>query len=94
MVIVEAMACGVPVVSTRCGGPDSIISDGEDGFLVEVGDALAMAGRLSLLCSDLQLNQKIGLTARRSVERRFSEQCTRQVFFDTWDKLLRLNREQ
>ena len=33
-VLIEAMACGVPVVSTRSGGPDGIISDGVDGYLV------------------------------------------------------------
>lgn len=88
MVIVEAMACGIPAVSTRCGGPDGIISDGEDGYLVEVGDAVALADRLFLLCSDVRLNRKMGMKARETVVGRFSEQAARNIFFDTWDKSL------
>lgn len=88
MVIVEAMACGIPAVSTRCGGPDGIISDGEDGYLVEVGDAAALADRLSLLCSDPSLNRQMGMKAREAVVDRFSEKAARNIFFDTWDKLL------
>ena len=42
----EAMACRCPVVSTRMGGPRDFIEDGVNGFLVDVGDAAALAGRL------------------------------------------------
>jgi N-acetylgalactosamine-N,N'-diacetylbacillosaminyl-diphospho-undecaprenol 4-alpha-N-acetylgalactosaminyltransferase len=37
-VVIESMACSVPVISTRCGGPEEIISDGKDGILVDIGD--------------------------------------------------------
>jgi glycosyltransferase involved in cell wall biosynthesis len=49
LTVVEAMARGVPVVATRCGGPEEIISDGETGFLVDVGDTEAMAERVAVL---------------------------------------------
>lgn len=42
----EAMACRCPVVSTRVGGPDEIVEDGVNGYLVDVGDADALADRL------------------------------------------------
>lgn len=87
MVIVEAMACGIPVVSTRCGGPDGIITDGQDGYLVDVGDAAAIANRLHLLSTDHRRNRQMGLNARQKVETSFSESITRKVFFDTWDRL-------
>ncbi|MEW6036730.1 MAG: glycosyltransferase [Pseudomonadota bacterium] len=52
-VIVEAMALGVPVVATDCpSGPGEIISNGENGFLVPVGDAHALADRCAILLSD------------------------------------------
>jgi glycosyltransferase involved in cell wall biosynthesis len=34
IVILEAMACAIPVVATKCGGPDGIITDGKDGYLI------------------------------------------------------------
>ena len=42
MVLIEAMACGLPVVATRCGGPSDIVVP-EVGRLVEPGDASALA---------------------------------------------------
>lgn len=46
MVLIEAMACGVPVIGTRVGGVPSLISDGEDGLLVPPGDAGALAAAI------------------------------------------------
>ena len=59
-VIVEAMAMGTAVVSTRCPhGPDEIITDGEDGILVPVGDAEALASGMLLLGRDAGLRERI-----------------------------------
>ena len=59
--LIEAMACGVPVVATDCpSGPGEIISHGRDGLLVPVGDPAAMAGALKLLLDDSSLRERIG----------------------------------
>lgn len=42
----EAMACRTPVVATRCGGPEDYVVPAKTGYLVDVGDADAMARRL------------------------------------------------
>lgn len=89
VVVLEAMACGVPVVSTRSGGPDGIITDGEDGLLVPLDSAAAMAEALSVLCSDPQRNAAMGQSARRTIERRYEQQVAGEAFLDMWDKLLR-----
>lgn len=72
MVLTEAMACGLPVVSFDCPwGPRSIITDGGDGILVENGNVEALASSLSKLMSDEILRQSISKAGLKNV-RRFS----------------------
>ena len=92
VVILEAMACGVPVVATRCGGPEGIITEGKDGFLVPLDDAATMADRLALLCTDSDLNRALGLQARKTIESRYSEDVAGQAFLDVWERLLQKPR--
>lgn len=42
LTVLEAMACRTPVVSTKCGGPEDIITDGEDGYLCDINDVNAL----------------------------------------------------
>ncbi len=59
-VLIEAMACGVPCVSTRCKmGPEELISDGVNGLLVPVDDVEAMASAIIKLLSDKELSEKL-----------------------------------
>ena len=59
----EAMACGVPVVTTHhCG---ALVRDGIEGFVVPVRDAAALAERLQQLIEDRALRQRLGAAARR-----------------------------
>lgn len=67
-VLVEAMACGTPVVSTDCpSGPAEIITDGEDGFLVPVGDAQRLADRTLDLLRDAALRERVVRAASERV---------------------------
>jgi len=70
--ILEAMACGLPVISTNAYGPKEIITDGHDGFLVEVDDVIEMRRIVRLLLSNETLRMRIGGAARKTVEERFS----------------------
>lgn len=88
VVILEAMACGLPVVSTRSGGPDGIITNGQDGFLVPLNDAEAMADRLSTLLENPELNIEMGRKARKTIEARYDEKIAGAVFVEMWDRLV------
>jgi glycosyltransferase involved in cell wall biosynthesis len=64
MTLVEAMRCGVPVVSTDAPhGPGEILRDGEDGLLTPVGDADAMGDALLRLINDDELRRRMGAAA-------------------------------
>ena len=64
MVITEAMSCGLPVVSYACPcGPKDIISDGEDGFLVPVGDETHLSERICELIENEGLRKRMGAAA-------------------------------
>ncbi|MDP1527465.1 MAG: glycosyltransferase family 4 protein [Rhodocyclaceae bacterium] len=69
--IIEAMAAGKPVVATRSGGPEEIIDDGLNGYLVEIGDDTAMAKRLAELLADPTLMQSMGQQAKIKAMRDF-----------------------
>jgi len=70
MGIIEAMACGLPVVAFDClWGPRSIISDGEDGLLVENGNIKKMAETILSLMNHPEKISEMGKNARKNVQR-------------------------
>ncbi len=88
IVLLEAMASGTPVVSTRCGGPETIIVDGETGFLTPVGDAQALAARMRQLLESPQLRRDMGAGGRRTIEARFSLVSAGQAFLDKYAEII------
>lgn len=65
--VLEAMACGVPVVCTPVGGVPDIVADGQEGLLVPVGDPAALADALVRLAGQPALRQALGQAGRRRV---------------------------
>ena len=60
LVIAEAMSCGLPVVSFESDGPCSIVTDGNDGFLIKDRNKEYFAERVCQLIEDENLRQKMG----------------------------------
>jgi glycosyltransferase involved in cell wall biosynthesis len=71
LVVLEAMRAGLPVVSYDIGGVGEQVRHGDTGFLVEPGDAIALAERLRELARDPKLTKRMGEAARRRFEERF-----------------------
>ena len=89
LVLLEAMACGLPVVATRWRGIPTVVDDGDTGYLVEPRDADAVADRLAVLAGDAELRRRLGLSGRRKFLREFTFahhlQLMRRMFLETAD---------
>lgn len=69
LVILEAMCCGTPVLTTRCGGGPECITDGVDGWIVKEREVDAIADVLRLAASQRERAWQMGRAARRTAEK-------------------------
>jgi colanic acid/amylovoran biosynthesis glycosyltransferase len=77
-VIMEAMATGLPVVSTRIGGIPEMVIDNQTGFLVQPEDTVALAGAIEKVTNDRSLGRKLGQTGYERSQKLFSIEKTVQ----------------
>lgn len=68
MPVLEAMACGCCVVATDCGGTRDMISNGENGFLVPVGDCDEIVRKVEFLLSDSEVRSQISRRAEQTAK--------------------------
>ncbi|WP_370250270.1 glycosyltransferase [Nocardioides sp.] len=64
-VVLEAMACGLPVIAADAGGPRELIEHGTSGWLYPPGDAVALAAALATVLGSADLRSRLGAAARR-----------------------------
>jgi glycosyltransferase involved in cell wall biosynthesis len=72
--ILEGMASGLPVVATAVGDVPSLIRNGETGLLLPPEEPSALAGAITNLLNDHELRRRLGLAARRLIEREYSSE--------------------
>lgn len=85
--MLEAMAAGLPVVVPDVGFLSEAVRDGQNGFLVPVGDASALADRLALVLGDAALRARLGAQAARDVAEHFSATVMTREFENLFIRL-------
>jgi len=82
----EAMACGVPVVATRCGGPDDYVRDGETGFFAGF-DASDFADKLARVIGNRERRGQMVEVCRDTAVSGFSEIAFSQYLDEAWHQV-------
>jgi len=67
LVVLEALACGLPVIATNIDANRAVVRDGENGLLVPPGDPLALANAIEMLARDEELRARLASNAHASV---------------------------
>ncbi|MFD1777354.1 N-acetyl-alpha-D-glucosaminyl L-malate synthase BshA [Fredinandcohnia salidurans] len=92
LVLIEAMACGVPTIGTNVGGIPEVIEDGIDGYICELGDIKDIANKAINLLSDIELHQKMSNQAIKSVQQKFNSERIVNNYEDLYYSILSKKR--
>jgi N-acetyl-alpha-D-glucosaminyl L-malate synthase BshA len=84
----EAMACEVPVVASRVGGVPEVVTDGETGFLSEVGDVEKMGADAARLLMNEEMRREMGKRARESAISRYSTDLIIPQYINFYERVL------
>lgn len=86
-VLLEAMACGLPVIATRVGGNMDLIRDGENGILVDAENAGQLADAIKKVLQDKNFAQKLGNKARKTVVEKFSMETIAENYISLYEEI-------
>jgi N-acetyl-alpha-D-glucosaminyl L-malate synthase BshA len=90
----EAQACEVPVVATRVGGIPEVITDGETGFLSDIGDIEKMGDDTMKILSDETLARKFGASARAQAIARYDANTIISQYIAYYEKIISQSQKQ
>jgi len=90
--VLEAMACGLPVVSTPIAGIPEAVIKGETGHLVETGDSNTLADKLIELLADPLAAHAMGLNGRARAERLFALEVVVEQLLSIWTEAIEGSR--
>ena len=85
--LLEAMAVGLPAVTTPVGAIPEIVEDGHNGFLIQPGDYAALARRIIQLLEDEPLRQRMGLANKRLIRDSYLPDVAMSQFVAIYDQL-------
>jgi len=84
---IQAMVAKLPLVATRCGGYEGLITNGVNGLLVEVGNPEAIATAIKRLAADSVLQEKLAENARKHAISTFDIRVMLNAYERVYDKL-------
>ncbi len=87
-VLIEAMASGLPVVATATTGSKDIVVDGENGFLVPVGDSQVLAKKILYLLNNPDKAKEMGQKGREMVRKKFGRKRLIRQTVKFWEDLI------
>lgn len=91
--VLEAMACGLPIVGTRASGLDELVRDGVNGYLVDTKDVAGMAERLAELIDNPYERRRMGKESRKIAEQEFAWEHITEQYVDIYRRILGLQPE-
>lgn len=86
--IIEAMACGIPVVATAVGGIPEQVVDGQTGILVAPGDSNAMASAIEKILTNPSLQKQMGDVAAQIAKEKYSQELQAKRYLDWYQDIL------
>lgn len=90
--LVEAFACGLPVIASRLGAMAALVRDGETGLLFEPGNADDLADKLVWADTHPEEMARMGETARREYEQKYTPQRNIEILLDIYADAITANR--
>jgi glycosyltransferase involved in cell wall biosynthesis len=92
MVIIEALACETPVITTNVGGTPEIVKDGVNGILVPVNDPVKLAEAIDYLLNNKYIRRKFGEAGRKIVVENFSIEVLVKKLYKIYKKIINAQR--
>jgi N-acetyl-alpha-D-glucosaminyl L-malate synthase BshA len=94
LVALEAMACEVPVIASRVGGIPEVVTDGETGFLSEIGNVEKMSEDAARILREGDLRREMGGKARQSAIARYSTELVIPKYIEFYERVLQRSQSE
>lgn len=88
LITLEAMSSGTPVVASRAGAAEEIITNGRDGYLIDIGDSNALAEKALKLLSSPDRCKEFGRLARSKIEKKYTWSNVARKYYELYKEIM------